>query len=71
MFLTIVREIRDFFLNTRHDGGGQGLGEGQGQGHVPSVGFSVEQFVSGDFCGQGKRCEGVHDEIDPQHVHSL
>jgi len=30
-----------------------------------AVRFAIEQILGGHFGGEGQRCQGVHDEVDP------
>jgi hypothetical protein len=35
---------------------------------ISCIGFLEEKFIAGGFSGEGKGCEGVHDEVDPEHL---
>ena len=35
------------------------------------VGFSLEEFVAGGLGGEGEGGEGIHDEVDPQHLDGI
>lgn len=41
------------------------------EGLVAAVGFTQQQGLCGRFGGQSKRRQGVHDEVDPQHLDGL
>lgn len=36
-----------------------------------SVGFSVEQIWSGFLSGEGERGEGIHDQVNPEHLNGV
>ncbi len=41
------------------------------EGVVSAVGPPQEQRFGGRLCGKSQRSKCVHDQIDPQHLHSL
>lgn len=38
------------------------------EGLRPAVGLALQQFVARQLSCQGKRGQGVHDQVDPQHL---
>lgn len=38
---------------------------------VAAVRFTQQQRLSGRLGGQSKRCQSVHDEVDPEHLDGL
>jgi hypothetical protein len=32
------------------------------------IGLALEELFTGGLSGEGKRGEGVHDKVDPQHL---
>lgn len=38
---------------------------------VTAVRFPQEQSLGGRLCGQGQGSKRVHDEVHPEHLHSL
>ncbi len=41
------------------------------EGVVSAIGLPQEQCFRGRLCGKSQRSKCVHDQIDPQHLHSL
>mmetsp|Transcript_26231 Transcript_26231/g.66709 ORF Transcript_26231/g.66709 Transcript_26231/m.66709 type:complete len:324 (+) Transcript_26231:1295-2266(+) len=41
------------------------------QGLLPAVRLSLEEIGGGRLCGKSKSSEGIHDEVDPQQLHSV